>query len=108
MKFFISLMTLFFSTSLLAGVAAYSGTAGQKLFVEDGGKDTFFVKFTGLKSPWENKVIKTTRTGRQDGYRYAFDYQYELSSGIQHKTYSLLVDARPTLVSGSIVPQVTL
>ena len=61
-----------------------------------------------VKSPWENKVIKTTRTGREDSYRFGFEYKEELSSGIKVKEYQIVTDERPTLVNGSIVKQIKL
>lgn len=101
-------LSLIFSIRVFAGVSAYTGTSGQKLFIEEGDKDTFFIKFTGVKSAWENMVIKTTRTGKPDSYRYAFQYILELSSGKHDRTFTIVVDERPTLVAGTIVPQVSL
>ncbi len=98
-------MTL--SLSAIAGVEAYSGTGGQILLIEEGDKSAYFVKFSGVKSPWENKVIKTKRDATT-GNHYKFDYKLELSSGVHDRTYTLVTEEGQTLVAGSIVKRVKL
>lgn len=107
MKFLTTLFALTLSTPILAGVAAYSGKAGQKLFIEEGDK-AFYVKFSGVKSAWADKVIKTVRTGKPEKYRYSFDYVLELSNGKHPRTYTMITEAPSTLVAGTIVEQITL
>lgn len=108
MKILSALLALTFSVSVLAGVSVYSGTAGEKLFIEEGADGAFYLKFTGVKSAWADKVIKTRRTGKQDNYRYTFDYKLELSNGVHDRSYTMVTDESPTLVAGTIVPRVGL
>ncbi len=108
MKMIFAFTALLLTQSVFAGVSAYSGKSGQKLFIEEGDKGAFFVKFTGVKTPWENKVIKTERTGKEEKYRYSFGYKLELSNGVHDRTYTMITEARSTLVAGSIVEQISL
>ena len=101
------LFSLLLTASAFAGVEAYTGTAGEKLFIEDGGKGTYFVKFSGTESPWKEKVIKTKRDGTTSNH-YQFDYKLELSSGVHDRTYTLVTQEGEALVSGSLVKRVKL
>lgn len=94
-----------------AGVEGYSGLSSEKLFIESAsklGKETFLVKFEGIESDWSGKVIKTTREKTSRGDRFGFEYDLELSSGIQKRHYNILVEAGKTMKNGSLVRQMDL
>lgn len=103
--------TFFFAATVMAGVESFSGTAAEKLFIESApklGKEVYLIKFEGVESAWANQVIKTTRTKASSGYRYGFEYDLELSSGIQKRHYNMLVESGQTLKNGSLVKQIEL
>ena len=94
-----------------AGVEGYSGLSSEKLFIESAsklGKETFLVKFEGIESDWSGKVIKTKREKTSRGDRFGFEYDLELSSGIQKRHYNILVEAGKTMKNGSLVRQMDL
>ncbi len=107
MKKLFAMTLLSLSFSAFSGVEAYSGTAGQTLLIEEGDKGTYFVKFTGVKSPWENKVIKAKKDATT-GNHYQFGYKLELSNGVHDRTYNIVTEDGQTLVAGSIVKKVRL
>lgn len=112
MKSIIALALALIATPAFAGVIAFSGDAGEKLFIEDApalGKDAALLKFEGPSSDWAGKVIKVKRekTIRNDD-RYSFDYDLELSSGIQKKTYTMVTEAGYELTEGSRVKKISL
>ncbi len=107
----ISFVTFFVLSICKASVIAFSGEGSEKLFIEsasDLGKDVYLLKFEGIDSPWAGKVIKTTREVRPSGERYGFTYDLELSSGVQQKSYNILVEAGKTLKNGSMLRQMDL
>jgi len=83
-----------------AGVMAFEGMAGEKLFIESApklGKAVHFIKFEGVESPWANKVIKVEKeSGRSQ--RYSFEYEMELSSGIKKRSYQIVVGNSETVL----------
>lgn len=99
------------ASSAIAGVEAYSGLSSEKLFIESAsklGKETFLVKFEGIESDWAEKVIATKREKTSRGDRFGFEYDLELSSGIQKRHYNILVEAGKTMKNGSLVRQMDL
>ena len=94
--------------SAFAGLSAYSGTAGEKVFIESGDKESAFMKIDGVKSPWAGKVIKVEKVTAGSSYRYSFDYTIELSTGKIKRTYTPIVADGETLVKGSVVPKIRL
>lgn len=112
MKSILVLVLSLVSFPVFAGVTAYSGDAGEKMFLEAApalGKDAYLIKFEGVDSPWNDKVILVKRKidSRQDE-RFSFDYDLELSSGIQKKNYEILTQAGFELIEGSRVKKVEL
>jgi hypothetical protein len=110
MKHLILAIFVLFSGSSFAGVAAFSGDAGEKMFIEAApalGKEIYLLKFEGPTSDWAGKVIKVKReiTSRGDE-RYSFDYEVELSSGILKKTYNIVTEGGFELIEGSRVKKV--
>ncbi|MDZ4085036.1 MAG: hypothetical protein U1E10_18990, partial [Bdellovibrionales bacterium] len=100
-----------FASAAFAGVEGYSGLSSEKLFIESAtklGKETFLVKFEGIESDWSGKVIKTKREKTSRGDRFGFEYDLELSSGIQKRHYNILVEAGKTLKNGTLVRQMDL
>jgi hypothetical protein len=94
-----------------ADVVAYSAPGNKHVFVESApqiGAKSYLIKFTGITSPWADKVVKVEQTTTPSGSRYSFDYEIELSSGKIKRTYQILLDGEGTLVSGTIVPTVEL
>lgn len=112
MKHSIFALILLFSSSSFAGVAAFSGDAGEKMFIEAApalGKDTYLLKFEGPTSDWAGKVIKVKKEVTSRGHdRYSFDYDLELSSGIQKRTYNMVTEGGFELIEGSRVKKVDL
>lgn len=101
----------FGASAAFAGVEGYSGLSSEKLFIESAtklGKETFLVKFEGIESDWSGKVIKTKREKTSRGDRFGFEYDLELSSGIQKRHYNILVEAGKTLKNGTLVRQMDL
>ncbi len=99
------------TATVMAGVEGYSGLSTEKLFIESAsklGKETYLVKFEGIESDWAGKVIKTTREKTSSGERFGFEYDLELSSGIQKRHYNILVEAGKTLKNGTMVRQIDL
>lgn len=108
---FVFLLSCFVGGSAFAGVEGYSGLSSEKLFIESAtklGKETFLVKFEGIESDWSGKVIKTKREKTSRGDRFGFEYDLELSSGIQKRHYNILVEAGKTLKNGTLVRQMDL
>lgn len=101
---------LMLSTSNIAfaGVSAYSGTSGEKVFIESTEKETAYVKIEGLKSAWAGQVFKVKKQSASSGDRYSFDYEIELSSGKVKKSYTPIVFNGETLVKGTIVKKMIL
>lgn len=107
----ISLVMFLVSSIGQASVIAFTGEGSEKLFIESAsqlGKDVYIVKFEGIDSPWAGKAIKTTREVRHNGERYGFTYDLELSSGVQQRSYNILVEAGKTMKNGSLVRQMDL
>lgn len=99
---------LIFSGQSYAGVIAYSGDAGEKLYIESApllGKDAYLVKLEGVSSDWSGKIIKLKKESGFDD-RYSFDYSYELSGGIQHRTYNMITSAGFELIDGTRVKKI--
>ena len=110
MKNFLITLTLMASSLLYAGVEVYSTPSMQKLFIEEApslGKGMFLVKFTGVESPWKDKVILTKKDATTSNH-YQFEYKEELSSGIKTKTYTIVTKEGQALVNGSMVNKVKL
>lgn len=112
MKSILIPLLLFTTHGAFAGVSAYSGDSGEKLYIESAsalGKETYLLKFEGVESPWAGKVIQAKRTvNGSDKESFAFDYELELSSGVQKRTYQIVTDAGQELVKGSRVKKVEL
>lgn len=110
MKTIISFILALTSLPAFAGVAAYSGDSGEKMFIESApslGKEMFLLKFEGPESDWAGKVIKVKRQIIGSGdERFSFDYDLELSSGIQHKNYTIVTEGGYELIDGSRVKKV--
>lgn len=102
-----TLTSLFFLADTAHALThALKSNSGAEVLVDSGselGKNIYLIKLTGVKSPWANKVIKTTLTKHAERERYGFEYEYELSSGIQKKQYQILVESGKTLINGSLV-----
>ena len=95
----------FFVQSAHAGVSAYVGTAGEKLFIETGsamGAKKALIKMEGFESKWSGKVIAVDKNDT----RYSFKYDLELSSGVQKKTWQIIVPAGSDLIKGSRVDRI--
>lgn len=112
MKSLLALVFCLATVPAFAGVAAYSGDSGEKLFLESApalGKEAYLLKFEGVDSPWNNKVILVKRKvdSRQDE-RFSFDYDLELSSGVQKKNYEIVTQAGFELIEGSRVKKIEL
>ncbi len=103
---------LVISFNAFSGTEAFLSPSQQKLFIEEGmksEKDVFYVKFTGVKSAWNEKVFKVKKTARSSELAiFSFDYKLELSSGIQERTYQLVTEEGKALVNGSMVKRVKL
>jgi hypothetical protein len=112
MKTILAALFTFASLPAFAGVAAFSGDSGEKLFIEAApslGKDAYLLKFEGPKSPWAGKVIQVKRTTNGSGdERFSFEYDLELSAGVQKRTYTVVTDAGFELIEGSRVKKVEL
>ena len=106
MKYLIVLFSILASSSAFAGMQAYQGKGGEKLFIECG--SDCYVKFSDVQSKWVDKVIKVKKLERPSGTRYQFEYEEELSSGKRKQTYQIVVDHGFELINGSRVPQVQL
>ena len=94
-----------------AGVEAYSGLAGEKLFIEKApqlGAKAALIKFEGITSKWDGKIIKTETQDSTNGNRYSFEYEEELSSGVKKKTYQIVVGVGFELLKGSRVKKIEL
>ena len=92
----------------LAGVSAFTGTSGEKVFIESADKEMSFIKIEGLKSAWTDKVFKTKKESSQSGDKYSFDYEIELSDGKLTRTYTPVVFDGETLVQGTVVKKIKL
>jgi hypothetical protein len=113
MKLLIWLSSILFLSAPIAfaGTVAYTGASDEKLFIQEAtklGKNVFLIKFQGIESKWSDKVIKTTRTTSPIGDRYSFEYNLELSSGVQKKSYQIVVSNGYELKNGSRVPKIQL
>jgi hypothetical protein len=112
MKIFLGLILLLvISADAFAGVAAYSGESGEKLFIESAfsiGKRTYLIKFEGPESKWAGKVIETKLEPGGNSERYSFDYDLVLSNGTHKRTYQIIVENGTALVKGSAVKRVQL
>lgn len=110
MKKIFTLLIAFTALPAYAGVAAYSGDSGEKMFIEAApalGKEIYLLKFEGPASDWAGKVIKVKReTTVRGDERFSFDYDLELSSGIQKKTYQIVTEGGHELIEGSRVKKV--
>ena len=96
--------TLLLTSFAQAGVAAFGGEAGEKLFIQDApklGKNVALVKFEGIESPWAGKVIRVDRTKMSGGERYAFEYDLGLSGPKQMRQYQIVVESGTKLVKGT-------
>ncbi len=95
---------LLLSSFAQAGVAAFGGEAGEKLFIQDApklGKNAALVKFEGIESPWAGKVIRVDRTKLSGGERYAFEYDLGLSGPKQMRQWQIVVESGSKLVKGT-------
>ena len=110
MKLFLFLS--FFAINAFAGIEAFSTSSAQKLFLEEGMKseaDVYYVKFTGVKGEWSDKVFNVKKTKRNsDQYTYSFDYKLVLSNGSHDRTYQLITDEGFELVNGTRVRRIKL
>lgn len=94
-----------------AGVLVFNGMSSEKVTIEEApkqGKDVAYLKMEGVESPWAGKVIKMKKTSHSSGDRYAFEYDLELSSGIQKRTYQMVLDGGFELIAGSRVKKIKL
>jgi hypothetical protein len=112
MKSLILTSLVLFTSASFAGVAAFSGDAGEKMYIEAApalGKEIYLLKFEGPASDWAGKVIKVKRelTSRGDE-RYSFEYDLELSSGVMKRTYNIVTEGGFELIEGSRVKKVDL
>ncbi len=112
MKSLVMTIVALISVPCLAGVIAYSGDAGEKMFIEAApslGKEVYLLKFEGPTSEWAGKVIKVKKEAGTDGMdRYSFEYDLELSTGIQKKTYGIASEKGYELIEGSRVKTIGL
>jgi hypothetical protein len=111
-KTLVFLFTILAALPAFAGVAAYSGESGEKVFIEAApslGKEAYLLKFEGPDSPWAGKVIQVKRTATSGGdERFAFDYDLELSDGVHKRTYQIVTEGGYGLIEGSRVRQIKL
>jgi hypothetical protein len=110
MKTIVTIIALqLFTLTAFAGVKAYTGQAGEKLYIESapklGKKITHLVKFEGTDSSWDGKVIAVEKDNKD---RYSFEYDLELSNGTHKRTYTIIVPAGSDLVNGSRVDRIEL
>jgi ribosomal protein S16 len=114
--FTVKTLSALFVSSLLAGpafagVAAYTGPSGEKLFIEQApsiGKSAHVIKFEGPASAWAGKPIVTELQERPSANRYAFEYDKKVGSRTKKQEYQIVVDDGFELVKGSRVKKVKL
>ena len=102
----LALSILIFSDNVMAGVDAYVGLSSEVLYIQEAhqlGAANYLVKFSGITSPWADKVFKTKNTSGINGLRLSIDYVIELSSGVQKKSYVVIAETGMTLVNGTLV-----
>ena len=99
-----SLMALFlmvltaFGSQVHAGISAWSGDAGEKLWVQDApklGANAAILKIEGVQSTWAGKFIRVEKSKTSTGDRYSFDH------GRKNEKYFALVEMSPTAVQGT-------
>ncbi len=88
-KILLTLFFLCFSSVVFSG-DVYTNDQGVTVLVEENSSDSFYVKISGVKTKWENKVFKLKKTVTAGKERYSFDYEVDLSGGKQQRTYTVL------------------
>jgi hypothetical protein len=88
-KILISIFLLSLSSAVFSG-DVYTNDQGVTVSVEENSSDSFYVKITGVKTKWENRVFKLKKTVTAGKERYSFDYEVDLSGGKQQRTYTVL------------------
>ncbi len=107
----LAVIALMIPLSTFARVEVYVGPSSEILYIQEAsdlGKDAYLIKFTGIKSSWVDKAFKTTNNSSIHGLRLAIDYELELSSGNQKRTYGVVAEAGTVLVNGSEVKKMEL
>ena len=111
-KFAIALVsTLAFVATASAGVSAYTGSSGEKLFIEQApnmGAGAHVIKFEGPASAWAGKPIVTELQERPSANRYVINYEKKVGSRMKKQEYQIIVDDGFELHEGSRVKKVQL
>lgn len=111
MKLFVICFILVLSVFSFAGVAVYTGTSGEIVYLESSAKlakNTFLIKIEGIDSKWSGHVFQVKQYSLASGERYSFDYEEELSTGKRSLTYEIIVADGTELVKGTQVKKIKL
>ena len=95
------------SVSASAGMIAFSGDAGEKLWIQDApklGTDAAIMKFEGIESDWQGKLLKVEKSNHSNGVRYHFDYK----RGSKTLSYVPVVETGKTMIAGTITRRIEL
>ena len=107
MKLLTVLALSVFALSAQAGVQAFSGTAGEKLYIEAApklGADAHIVKFEGPASAWAGKPILVKHQERPSANRYVIEYKKKIGTGTRTKDeqYQMVIENGFELINVSI------
>ena len=95
------------ATSASAGMIAFTGDAGEKLWIQDApklGVDSAIMKFEGIESEWSGKLLKVEKSTHSNGFRYHFDYK----RGSKTRSYYPIVEIGRTMIAGTITRRIEL
>jgi hypothetical protein len=97
--------------SASAQVKVFEGLGGEKVTIEDASQiapDTFLIKIEGVKSAWAGKAFSSSFIKMPSADRYQLSRPTNRKLGPKTKEYNVVLDGRPTLVEGTLIPTINL
>jgi len=111
-KLISKIFTLFFIVLVVGNSFArtfvYNGSSDDVLIIEEApslGKNVHLIEIKGVEHAWAGKVFQVTRAVVAGRERFSFPYTFELSSGVEKRTFTVVVEKGKTLINGSLIKQ---